>query len=213
MLSRRVGSDGDGMPWLTRSASFGCLLAAAACGGRADSTLLTPDCDDEQACEATGSSDTSSEGPSSRDLTSGASDGVQSGVNPSNANMGSNGAAQAGSCPGAVDVARGYFRESSQRSSMPSFDEQGQVIVPEVPIIPCAGCISKCSRVPAQGCEAQDQCVDRHCDCATTGCEAGIPTGDYCLCAATCMGPAHKACLQSWVDYGRCLATCVGACS
>ncbi len=188
------------MPQLSRSASFGCVLVAAACGGRADSTLLIPHCDDEQTCEASGSFDTSSGGSSS--------------VDPSGANLGSNAAAQIGSCSGVVDVARSYFKESSQLvPSMPSFDEQGNVLVPEVQIGPCSGCISKCSIVPAPGCDAQDQCVYRHCDCANTGCEGGIPTGDYCLCAATCMGPGHEACLQSWVDFGRCLATCAGVCS
>lgn len=40
-----------------------------------------------------------------------------------------------------------------------------------------------------------------------------IPTGDFCPCAATCMGAGQESCLESWVPYGQCLATCASVCT
>lgn len=189
---------------------LGCVLFAGACGGRVDSTFLGPTC---EACETTGVSGGSSAGAAS----SGTGGEITAGT-PSTGGRTSEDdpfvAASENACTDAVDVALGYFRDSQVPGpSMLSFDEQGQLIAPEVMLNPCNDCISKCSLVPIERCYAQDACVTRHCDCANTGCEGGIPTGDFCLCAATCMGPDQEACLEPWLDYGHCLASCANACS
>lgn len=73
---------------------------------------------------------------------------------------------------------------------------------------PCGTCIAQCSLEPVDGCEAQTDCVTRHCPC--TRCESEAHADDFCACAATCMGPDDERCLQPWLDYASCLAA---ACS
>lgn len=199
--------------------SRGALLAwavfAAGCGARVDSTV--PHCDDRRSCDSGGLS-----GRNSGD-SYGAVDGRQRSPDSSryrtaaqsddSGGPDSSGSNAQRSCPQALDVGLSYYRDSlASEPFMPAFDEQGQIIAPEIQLTPCGGCMSLCSPVPTEGCDAQDQCVSRHCDCTATGCEGGIPTGDFCLCAATCMGAGQEPCLESWLVYGQCIASCAGVC-
>lgn len=185
----------------------GCALFALACGGRADSTTLESSCDDGMVCSR-GEIDPEQQGDGTAPAGESQPDAT---MNASNQDPRSSEPVE--TCSGAMEVSRAYFRETQPGPSMPSFDEEGQLIVPEVVIGPCSQCISTCSPEPRRGCGLQDSCVQRHCDCGATGCENGIPTGDFCLCAATCMGPGQAVCLESWVPYGQCLAGCASACA
>ena len=98
-------------------------------------------------------------------------------------------------CPAVIEVQRAYHEENPQFGG------------------PCRQCMSKCSAMGSEGCEAQNSCIDVHCDCTIFGCPSGIPEDDFCACAATCVGPGQQVCLQPWLDYGRCLTSaCAGVC-
>lgn len=77
---------------------------------------------------------------------------------------------------------------------------------------PCGACIATCSLAPAESCTPQEDCVKRHCTCP--GCaESELLMGNFCHCAASCMGSADQHCLEPWLDYVTCVeAACVGVC-
>lgn len=112
-------------------------------------------------------------------------------------------------CPGVIEIQRAYFAETTSLES----SVKQEVDNPSAQSGPCSECTSTCSVLTHAGCDAHDNCVERNCDCATTGCPNGIAGDDFCSCAATCTGPRQKVCLQPWIDFGRCLAeACAGVC-
>jgi len=78
---------------------------------------------------------------------------------------------------------------------------------------PCGQCVASCSLLPASNCGPQNDCVTRHCTC--DGCaEADLPKGNFCYCAASCLGPGDQGCLNPWLAYVTCVeAACNDVCS
>jgi hypothetical protein len=116
-------------------------------------------------------------------------------------------------CPDFAPIASVQLEEARAQAafSQPIFDEDGNLMPPERQPSPCSECMSLCSVNRMRGCEAQDDCVTRHCAC--DGCEGRLIEGDFCICAASCMGPEQAACLQPWVDYGECVSVaCADVC-
>jgi len=113
-------------------------------------------------------------------------------------------------CPGVIEIQRAYVDETKRLKPL---DEQEQIENPIAQNGPCSECISACSAMRHAGCQAQDDCIERNCDCATTGCPNGISEDDFCSCATTCVGSNQKVCLQPWIQFGQCLIdACAGVC-
>lgn len=193
-----------------------CLCSAWGCGGKTDSTAVDIPCA-ERACHMDSPQGVGGQEPSSMVTTAGDSESANGGGAQQPSMMNSTGDSlveSVGDCKGTIEATRAYFTESQGTGSEgPMFDDEGQLVVPELTPGPCGTCLAKCAHEPSPSCDAQDHCVNRHCDCTISGCENGVPEGDFCMCAATCMGPGQQECLKSWLDYGQCVAlACAGIC-
>jgi hypothetical protein len=158
------------------------ILTLAACGGQADtSTLYGSEPSDDVAGNADASvGRTQADGrvlpPSSR-------------------------LSKADQCPDYWAFSAGLAREESV-TPVPNASGGFELEPPE----PCQICFSQCTRPPQAGCEAQDFCIERHC-------EFDARDGDFCECAAGCIGPEDASCLEPWLDFTKCISSvCTGTC-